>query len=331
MQPSTPDGGHDARLRGVCPVLAVPFTNAGDVDLDSFGALVDHVWDTGVSAATLFGLASEFPKLTEPERDALQAAFLDRSRPRTEACAIVSVTDHSAEVAARASAAEAAGADAVNVLPPHFLNPSAQAVVDHLEQVLAAVAVPVMVQYAPAQTGTSLDVDALVELRRRHGNLGYVKVETQPPGPFATRLLDRSAGGLRPLIGYAGMHLPDGVRRGITGVQPGCSLTEVYVEIWRRFESGDEAAAEELHRRLLPFIATWMGHIELIVAAEKLVLADRGIIASPYCRAPGYELDAVERADVRRAVSAFADLLRDSTFGEVPARAPRTWSPPARP
>ena len=38
------------RIRGVCPVLAVPFTEAGDVDLDSFAAMVRHVLATGVSA-----------------------------------------------------------------------------------------------------------------------------------------------------------------------------------------------------------------------------------------------------------------------------------------
>jgi dihydrodipicolinate synthase/N-acetylneuraminate lyase len=306
---TTADAG-DPRIAGVCPVLAVPFTAAGDVDLDGFGRLVEHVWDTGVTAATLFGLASEFHKLTDSERQDLLAVFLDRSASRPGICPIISVTDHSAEVAARrAAAAEAAGAGAINVLPPHFLGPSAAAVVAHIKRVLDAVTVPVMVQYAPAQTGTSLGVDTLVELGRRHPNLGYVKVETAPPGPFCTRLLGASGGTLRPLIGYGGMHLPDGLRRGVTGVQPGCSLTEVYVEIWRRHDVHDVAGAEELHRLLLPFVATWMGQVELIVAAEKLVLAERGLIGSASCRAPAYELDAVERDDVRRAITTFADLL----------------------
>jgi dihydrodipicolinate synthase/N-acetylneuraminate lyase len=306
---TTADAG-DPRIAGVCPVLAVPFTAAGDVDLDGFGRLVEHVWDTGVAAATLFGLASEFHKLAEAEREDLLAVFLDRSGSRPGVCPIISVTDHSAEVAARrAAAAEAAGAGAINVLPPHFLGPSAAAVVAHIERVLDAVTAPVMVQYAPVQTGTSLGVDTLVELGRRHPNLGYVKVETAPPGPFCTRLLEASGGTLRPLIGYGGMHLPDGLRRGVAGVQPGCSLTEVYVEIWRRHDVHDVAGAEELHRLLLPFVATWMGHVELIVAAEKLVLAERGLIDSPSCRAPAYELDAVERDDVRRAITTFAELL----------------------
>jgi 4-hydroxy-tetrahydrodipicolinate synthase len=110
-------------------------------------------------------------------------------------------------------------------------------------------------------------------------------------------------------VGYAGVQLPDAVRRGAVGVQPGCSFVEIYVEMWQRFETADQEGALELHRRLLPYISYWMSSTELIVAAEKLISVRRGLFESPHCRAPGHLLDAEEVAMVDRFLEEFADHL----------------------
>ncbi len=107
------------------------------------------------------------------------------------------------------------------------------------------------------------------------------------------------------------MQLPDAIRRGAVGTQPGCSFTEIYVEIWRLFAIGETARGYELHRRLLPFISYWMLGTELIIAAEKLISHRRGLIDSAYCRAPNHHLDPVEVAVVGEFLAEFADLLPD--------------------
>jgi 4-hydroxy-tetrahydrodipicolinate synthase len=175
--------------------------------------------------------------------------------------------------------------------------------------VLDAVApTPVVLQYAPAETGTSLDADAIRAIAAKHANLRLVKIESSPPGPLIAEL----AAGDPPVPaveGYAGVQLPDAIRRGAVGTQPGCSFTEIYVEIWRRFADGDAAGGEELHRRLLPYISYWMLDTELIIAAEKLISVRRGLFASSHCRAPAHRLDAEENLMVDRFLAEFADLL----------------------
>jgi dihydrodipicolinate synthase/N-acetylneuraminate lyase len=177
--------------------------------------------------------------------------------------------------------------------------------------VLDAVApTPVVLQYAPTETGTSLDGRHIAAIARDHPNLVLVKVESSPPGALIAEL----AAGNPPLPsveGQAGVQLPDAIRRGAVGTQPGCSFTEIYVEIWRRFATGDTGGGDALHRRLLPYISYWMSDTELIIAAEKLVSARRGLIASSRCRAPGHTLDAEEIAMVGRFLAEFADLLPD--------------------
>lgn len=299
-------------VRGVAPVLEVPFTDDGEVDSAGFRRVVRHVLATGVSSVMFPGFASEYHKLSEDERRALCGILLEETRDRVDVAAIVAVQDHATILAARRAREMAdAGADLINLLPPHFLSPPPREIRRHIEAVLDAVPdTPVVLQYAPAETGTSLDAPTIAAIARDHPNLRLVKVESSPPGALIAEL----AGGnpaLPALEGYAGVQLPDAIRRGAVGTQPGCSFTEIYVEIWRRFASGDETGGYDLHRRLLPYISYWMLDTELIIAAEKLVSARRGLFASAYCRAPRHDLDAEEVAMVDRFLAEFADLLTE--------------------
>ncbi|GAA1551851.1 dihydrodipicolinate synthase family protein [Kribbella sancticallisti] len=300
-------------VRGVSPVLAVPFTESGEVDYGGFDRVVRYVLSTGVTSMMFPGFASEFHKLSEDERWHLTEILLSQTRNRPDVAAVIAVQDHATRLAAhRARAAVDAGADLINLLPPHFLSPSRRALVQHIEAVLESVApVPVVLQYAPAETGTVLDADVLGQIQAKHPNLRLVKVESSPPGPLIAELAARTP----PLLaveGYAGVQLPDAVRRGAVGTQPGCSVTEVYVEIWRRLTSPDPVQVEsgfDLHRRLLPYISYWMLDTERIIAAEKLISVRRGLFVSAYCREPAHRLDAEEIRMIERFLADFTDLL----------------------
>jgi dihydrodipicolinate synthase/N-acetylneuraminate lyase len=167
---------------------------------------------------------------------------------------------------------------------------------------------PAILQYAPAQTGTALDAPSISELARTHRNLRQVKVESAPPGALIAALMKQDPP-LTALVGYAGLQLPDALRRGAVGVQPGCSFAELYLQVWSSWSAGEEEAAVALHTRMLPYLSYWMQGVELIVAAEKLITQRRGIIASAHCRAPAYVLDAEEIGMVDRFLGEFSGML----------------------
>lgn len=292
-------------IGGVIPVLEVPFHSDGSLDLRGFDRVVEATLGTGVTSVMFPGYASEFHKLIGEERDVLTDRLLGATKGVADFTAIVSIPDHATVVAvAAARRAVERGAGAVNLLPPYLLGPSRDAVLAHLAAVLDAVSpVPVVLQYAPAQTGTSLDAAAIDALAAAHPNLSHVKVESAPPGRLISALK------LPSLVGYAGLQLPDALRRGAVGVQPGCSFTEIYQEIWLRWTSGDEPAALALHTALLPCLSYWMQHVELVVAAEKAVSVRRGWFASDHCRAPGWTLDTEELAMVDRFMVEFEEYL----------------------
>jgi 4-hydroxy-tetrahydrodipicolinate synthase len=167
---------------------------------------------------------------------------------------------------------------------------------------------PVVLQYAPAQTGTSLDAEVIASIASAHPNLVAVKVESTPPGALIAALA-MAEPSLPSLVGYAGLQLPDALRRGAVGVQPGCSFTELYVLFWRLWMGGDEQAALALHRRMLPFLSYWMQSVELIVAAEKLISLRRGLTRTARCRAPAHALDDDEITFVDAFLQEFATEL----------------------
>ena len=298
------------QISGIVPIVAATFTSSGTLDEDSFQSLVRHLLVTNVSALTLFGLATEFYKLADDDRARMQVLLLAETSRSESVGGIVSITDHSWEVASqRARAAEAQGADGLMLLPPYFLGPSEDAILEHLKRVIGSVKIPVIIQYAPVQTGVRIAPDVFLKLRDLLPNADFIKVETQPPGRYVSQLVERSDGRLKPLVGYAGVQMPDVLARGAVGIQPGCSFTEIYVELWRLWLS-DNSAFLHLHRRLLPYINDWMQGVELIIKVEKVILKRRGIIASDYCRSPAYILDERERAHIDQFMSEFSKWLQ---------------------
>ena len=283
-------------IRGVNPIVAMPFTSQGEIDERSFIRLLEHLASTGAHGVTLFGIASEFPKLDDNERDRLLQLFISTlaGGPLYRA---MSITDHSTELAVkRARRYRALGADALMLLPPFFLSPSPQAVQAHIYAVLEAVDIPVMVQYAPGETGLPITPQQLADVAERYPHAVF-KIECNPPVEYTREFL-RFAPQASVLNGYAGLYMLKMLEAGGKGVMPGCSFTEVYVQIYRHWQAGEYGQADALHQRLLPFIQRWMSHCEYIIQVEKTVLLERGIIASDYCRRPGWTLTETDRSAI---------------------------------
>lgn len=298
-------------ISGVCPVVETPFHADGKVDEAGFIRVVDHLLDAGVKSLMFPGFASEYYKLTDAERIRLTELLLERTGRHPGITTVISVPDHSTDVAVeRARAAIRAGATAINILPPHMLGPSPSAVRKHVRAVLDSVAPhPGILQNAPAQTGSSLSPAIIAEMVQSSPNLVQVKVESAPPGALISALMTLEPP-MRSVVGYAGVQLVDAMRRGAAGVQPGSSFIEIYLAIWDRWSTGDKIAAVELHTRLLPYISYWMQGVELIIAAEKRISLRRGLIESDYCREPAWQIDDHESAMIDRFLEEFAEFFQ---------------------
>jgi len=296
-----------APFEGVCPIVSTPFDDEGSVDYDSLESQITALAEGGCDGAILFGFAGEFYKLTEEE----QGRIVARSAAAAEAAEIplyVSVTAHATSVAVdRAEAAEARGAAGLMVLPPFVMGPTESDIREHVEAIAEAVDLPIMVQYAPDNTGVTISPETLVEISEACPNVTRYKVECTPPGGYATALLDAAPDDVGVLVGSGGRAYVELLDRGAVGVVPGGALHEIYVEITDRYASGDRPGALDLHRELLPYLQHIGQTGEMFIHYEKQILADRGFVDDPTCRDPSFDPD--EHLD--RLFSDLADPLVD--------------------
>lgn len=278
----------DARpIAGVIPVLPVPFAEDQALDLAAFADEVRWAVGRPVDGLALFGLASEYWKLADDERVALTETLVAAVGARKPV--LVSVTDSSRFHAERfARRAAAIGVDGLVVMPPHFLAPKPNKVIDHCRAVADAVApLPVVIQYSPAYIGVSLPADVFVSMHERSPNIGYVKVEPRPPGPMIEAIRAASGGRLACLIGQGGLTLADCRHRGIAGIMPGIGVAEVYGKLWQGLTAERVSQATwDLNDRMVAMMSHIVPTIDLWVAAEKQLLAWRGVIDRPLLRDP---------------------------------------------
>jgi len=300
----------DFQVQGVCPVLETPFTNDEKIDPESFSRLIHSIHGAGVRSVMFPGFASEFFKLDAVEKEELVSILFEAREQLDGLAVIVSIAQHAtAKAVDEVARYVERGADAINLLPSYFSDPHPAHRRHHIEAVLdSAGEIPVILQYAPHQTGASMSVSDFADLARKYGNFRQVKVESTPPGVLISQLAQADPP-LSSIVGYAGVQMIDAMRRGAVAIQPGCSFVEIYIEIWRLWTEERFSESRELHTRLLPFISYWMQSVELIVQAEKTISHRRGLISTDTCRMPGRPLDKTELDGIDRFLSEFDSYL----------------------
>ena len=103
-------------IRGICPIIAMPFTETGEVDYSSMRNLLRILTKGGCHGLTLFGIGGEYYKLSDEERRQLIKIVVEECK-KGDVPSIVSITQHATEVAVQeARHAEEAGADVSGLL-----------------------------------------------------------------------------------------------------------------------------------------------------------------------------------------------------------------------
>ena len=267
-------------IKGICPIIAAPFCENGEVDYESLSNLVKTLIKGGCHAVTLFGIAGEYYKLTDDERIKMVEVTV-KSAKEVGGKTIISVTDHATEVAVKtAKKFEEMGADCLMMLPPFFLKPGAGYLYEHMKAIGNAVQIPVMAQYAPEQTGVAIAPETFIKLQAECPNIIYYKIECKPAGPYVTNLMKLTDGKMKIFVGNAGFQFIECSDRGAIGAMPGCSMYDVYLDIYNKYVSGDRAGAIEVHNKLLPMLNHIRQNVEQIISFEKRILKRRGIIQS---------------------------------------------------
>lgn len=294
-------------LEGVYPILATPFTEAGEVDEQSLRELVRFQLQAKVNGIALFGNASEMYTLLEREREMIADIVNDEVKGKVP---LVFGSGHTGlEGAVMLSKwAQKAGADALMVLPPYMVKPDGKRMYEYFAAIAKAVDIPIMLQDAPIASGVNIPVAAMAKLAKDFENISYVKVEAPPTTVKITEVIEQSEGRLTVFGGLNGMYYYEELCRGAVGTMPACEFPDVCVQIYQLFVSGEKEAARELFYQYLPFIR--IGTIAgFAMSVHKEVLKAGGVIQSAYVRNPNAPIDDILRNEVFETLEGLDPLV----------------------
>ena len=79
-------------------------------------------------------------------------------------------------------------------------------------------------------------------------------------------------GEMQIFVGNAGFQIIECMDRGAIGAMPGCSMYDVYLDIYNNYVEGNREKAIELHNKLLPMLNHIRQNVEQIISFEKRIL-----------------------------------------------------------
>ncbi len=295
------------KLHGIVPVVPTPFTENEDLDLEALDGLIEFACRAGVVAACLPAYASEFYKMTDPER----AMVVERAvRQAGGRIGIVAQSNHaSARMAAElAKRNEAAGADVIAFAVPRQFALGEEDVLRYCEAVARAVQIPVLLQdFNPG--GPTVGAAFAARLHQSSGNFQYLKLEEPMMAPKVRAIREATGGAVGVLEGWGGMYLLELLPEGICGTMPGLAMCDLFVRVIQLAESDEQERAVTIFCSMLPQIVYSLQNMELFHHTEKRLLHARALLKSTVVREPKLSLD--------RATEAYIELLNHRVLDEL--------------
>jgi len=281
-------------LEGIFPVLVVPFKEDKEVDYDSFRNLINFVYDKKVDGIMLFGLGSEFYKISDEESFKLTEALIEENKGRGKI--IIGVGKPGTETTIKqAKFCQSLKADALIIFPPYCVPVNAKQLFNHYADVAGSVDLPIIIQDSPIYSGVNMDINFFVDLNKRCENIKYAKIENKLSGPKISQLIEGTQGRLKIFAGKGGTHFYEHLKRDVCGLMPGCAIIELFVEIYKKYKENKYRESEDIFEDIATFLYLEDQDIEYFVASEKTVLNYRKVIKSSVTRKPQTVLDELSK------------------------------------
>jgi 4-hydroxy-tetrahydrodipicolinate synthase len=199
--------------RGIVASSATPADSDGEIRLDLIGPHIDWLVAEGVDGISPLGSSGEFVALSSDERKAVTEATLAAIDGRVPS--MVGTHHYSTkETIALSRHAQSAGADSLLVVPPYYMRPSRQQVMDHYRRIAEQVSVPIVCYHNALGSGVDLSTRELTQLFDE-GAISGVKMSNADPDRVL-QLLQSTEGALRVYVGLDAVGF-DGLCHGAHG------------------------------------------------------------------------------------------------------------------
>jgi len=272
-----------ARYRGLFPVVPTPFTEAGELDLESQKRCVDFMIDAGSDGLCILANFSEQFLLADDERELLTRTILEHVAGRVPV--IVTTTHFSTRVCAeRSRRAQDQGASMLMVMPPYHgatFRVGEPQIHEFYARLSDAVDIPIMIQDAPA-AGTPLSPAFLARMAREIEHVAYFKIETAGAATKLRELIRLGGDAIEgPWDGEEAITLLPDLEAGATGAMTGGGFPDGIRPILDAYREGRRDDAIAGYERWLPLIN--LENRQCGPLAAKSLMKEGGVIA---CEAP---------------------------------------------
>ncbi len=288
------------KFEGVFPILATPFDENEDPDLESLDRLVRFIGGLGVEGITILGVLGEANRLLDNERETLirTAVAAAGSMP------VIVGTSHSGTRAARdlSQMAQQLGAKAVMVTPHAEAVPNDERIVEYFRTIADGISIPIVVQDHPASTQVHMTAALLLRIIREIPQVASIKEEAVPTAPKIRAL----AAGMKErkvpvLTGLGALYGLFDLEAGSSGFNTGFAFPEVLTAMVHAARAADWNKARAIYTRFLPLIVFEQ---QPGVAVRKEILRLRGAMGSARVRHPGATLQPATADQLRKLLDA---------------------------
>lgn len=151
-------------FKGSMTALVTPFEN-GEIDWDTFEALIERQIANGTSGVVPCGTTGESPTLTHDEHHALVKRCVEIVDGRIQVIAGAG-SNSTREAIAITKHAQDYGADAAMVVLPYYNKPTQAGLIAHYTAIHDATDIPIIIYAVPGRTVIDMDVETLAELSK---------------------------------------------------------------------------------------------------------------------------------------------------------------------
>ncbi len=265
-------------LRGIYSALVTPFDEKENIDEKGLEKLLEWTIGKGISGVFIVSSTGEAWALSFEEKTRLFKQTVQIVNKRVSVIAGVGVPS-TREAIRLTEAAQAAGADYVCAVPPSFVRPTQDEMVQHYSAIAEATTVPVLLYNIPMLAGNVLEPPAVRTLAERYAHIAGMKDSSGDLTLLNNLMLQRRVD-FSVLTGIDTLVLP-GLLAGSQGAILGSAnvCPELSLEIVRLFDAGRHDKAWEVQNRLTRFwLAMGLGSFP---APIKAAMELRGLPAGP--------------------------------------------------
>lgn len=149
---------------GVLNVMVTPFYENGEINFTSFENNLDFSVEENSDGVVIAGSTGEFYNLEDKERIKLFAKAKERLGDKLTVIGCCSSLSSTFSNIKLIQEAEKTGIDGIMLLPPIFIHPNHNEILDYFDTVSQNCSLPIMIYNNPSRTGVFLDIQIMEQL-----------------------------------------------------------------------------------------------------------------------------------------------------------------------